>query len=74
MQEGGLMSNSVRHRELRQSRAKQKQYENRVKRNATRRNIVLESEPMSLKISQGPKKKHWWLPLSERISKGSKEK
>ena len=57
------MSNSIRHQERRRVRAKQKAYENRIHRNASRRNVSV--EPIGLQIS----KISWWQRLFRWLRK-----
>ena len=53
------MSNSVRHRERRIKRAKQKQYENNIKRNARNKNFVQERTPIGLQVTKRGRRSLW---------------
>ena len=58
------MSNSIRHLDLRAIRAKQCQYENRMRRNALRKNDRISKEPTPLVVT---KKRNWLLMLIDKI-------
>jgi len=71
------MSNSLRHRDRRQRRAKQKQYENRMKRNALRnKQRALTQEPVSLDVikEERRRRRSLWQKVKEYFNETVKSK